>query len=82
MNDIVCKSIRLNFNCPNCSSHTFDVRKVGPHYGAYCVDCGSYVKWLSKIEKRDCGIVSNQIKLQDFKDELHHYDIEDTEVPW
>lgn len=84
MNDIVCKSIRLNFNCPNCTSHTFDVRRVGPHYGAYCVDCGSYAKWLSKDEKKMYGIspVKTIVETQLLKDELHHCDIEDTEVPW
>jgi uncharacterized Zn finger protein len=81
MNDVIRKSIRLNFNCPNCTSRTFDIRRVGPHYGAYCADCGSYVKWLSKAEKKtyDISPVKTIVETQSLKDELSHNDLE---VPW
>jgi hypothetical protein len=48
------------------------------------VDCGSYAKWLSKDEKKTYGIspVKTIVETQLLKDELQHYDTENTEVPW
>ena len=39
MSDLVCKK---------CGSSSVVYKSVGPHLGAYCKDCGSWIKWVSR----------------------------------
>jgi endogenous inhibitor of DNA gyrase (YacG/DUF329 family) len=41
-------------DCAACGSENLDVRPgTGPHAGAlYCIDCGRFIKWLSKNQYR------------------------------
>lgn len=38
--------------CKKCESISLHIEQRGDHAGLYCNDCGSWVKWLSKDEKR------------------------------
>ena len=78
--------------CKKCGSTDFYTKAKGPHMGVYCCHCNAWLKWL----KGGCGLKAKQtivdepnsspvkaiIETQLFKDELSHYDIEDTEVPF
>lgn len=35
-----------------CKSEEFFGEQHGNHYGVYCEECGAWVKWASKNEKR------------------------------
>ena len=39
--------------CKKCGSISFEEKnsKNGTHRGLYCLDCGSWIKWLGKNEK-------------------------------
>ena len=34
--------------CRKCGSVNIAFKDKGPHKGAYCGDCGSWIKWVSK----------------------------------
>ena len=36
--------------CKKCGSERWTIKSSGPHYGAYCRDCGGFIKWLKKAE--------------------------------
>lgn len=36
--------------CKKCGSEKWTVKASGPHYGAYCTDCGAFIRWLKKAE--------------------------------
>ena len=63
--NIVGKSlvVRLDNSCERCGSYTYDIRYKKPHIGLYCKCCGKYIKWLSKAEKQQFGVVTPE----DFK---------------
>ena len=76
--------------CKCCGSKNFYTKAKGPHMGVYCCHCNKWLKWL----KGGRGLKSKQtvidelsptkaiIETQSLKDELHHYDIENTEAPF
>ena len=33
--------------CPECQSQTFEEKKTRPHLGLYCVECGTWIKWIA-----------------------------------
>lgn len=70
------------FKCPHCGCDVMPTYKTkGPHIGEYCNGCGRWVRWVPKSKY---AVLEHMkpVEVQEFKDELHHYDIEDTEVPW
>lgn len=42
----------LHGKCIKCGSTDTIVKSNGPHKGLYCANCGKWLKWLSKKEKR------------------------------
>lgn len=39
----------IKISCPSCALVAPpEIRLVGPHIGAYCVQCKSYIKWIPK----------------------------------
>ena len=48
--------------CRKCGCSEFRYEEKGPHIGAYCSDCNSWVKWVSqktKTSKRAPTVVIN-----------------------
>lgn len=41
-------SINEELKCKRCGSVSFELRSNGPHLGAYCTECGSWIKWVSR----------------------------------
>ena len=41
-----------NFACTKCGSIDVYIKENGTQTGLYCEDCGKWIKWLSKEEKR------------------------------
>lgn len=41
----------IDIQCRYCASTKYTVREKGPHTGAFCADCGKWIKWLGKNEK-------------------------------
>lgn len=41
-----------NFACPKCGSIDVYIKENGTQTGLYCGDCGKWIKWLGKEEKR------------------------------
>ena len=37
-------------NCKKCNCKDVEFRQAGPHIGAYCKNCGAFVKFASKKE--------------------------------
>lgn len=37
--------------CNRCLTTEVVLREKGPHIGAYCANCGRWLKWLGKNEK-------------------------------
>ena len=50
--------VRLDNSCERCGSYTYEIRYKKPHVGLYCKCCGKYIKWLSKAEKQQFGIIT------------------------
>lgn len=50
--------VRLDNSCEQCNSYTYEIRYKKPHVGLYCKCCGKYIKWLSKSEKRQYGVIT------------------------
>ena len=70
----------VQIRCKYCLTTETVLREKGPHIGAYCANCGRWLKWLSKEEKNftDLGI-----KLEPpVKTEKNKIDSTDEEVPW
>lgn len=42
-----------NYKC-SCGCDNFFYTVEYPHYGLYCSDCGRWLKWANKEEKRLC----------------------------
>lgn len=43
------KRVSTKIVCPRCLSERYEVREKGPHIGAYCEVCGTWIRWLPKI---------------------------------
>lgn len=41
-----------NFSCKKCGSVDLFIKENGVQTGLYCSDCGSWIKWLGKNDKR------------------------------
>lgn len=81
--------IKQEDKCERCGSYTYEVREKGPHIGLYCKCCGKYIKWLSKKEKEQYGIIAIETKKSsndvDVEKNEHRKDYEKTledELPW
>ena len=63
--------------CKKCNNDTYIVKKVGPHMGAYCANCGRWIRWIKGKEVKDFEI--DKEVYEDFS----VYDIENdySEVP-
>lgn len=48
------------FTCDKCGSKDVFVEKSGNQTGLYCGDCGKWIKWITKDEKR---LVDRQIAM-------------------
>ena len=46
--------------CPRCGSFNMSLTHSGPHKGAYCAECGRFVKWLTKEEVRTISFNSTE----------------------
>jgi hypothetical protein len=42
--------------CQYCLSENVEFKEKGPHLGAYCKDCGGFIKWVKK-ERNDAKTV-------------------------
>ena len=83
---------QIDWICKKCGSTDFYTKPKGPHIGAYCSKCNAWLKWMPQgsgltakqtvIDEPTRSPVKAIIDTQELKDELHHYDIEDNEVPW
>jgi len=70
--------------CSNCGCTTFERKQKGPHIGAYCLECGTWIKWLPKT--------SNSPKMQEsdglyervdlYQQELKEPSPYDGDMPW
>lgn len=40
------------FECPKCHSKDVFIESSGPNTGLYCGDCGRWITWLNKNNKR------------------------------
>ena len=38
--------------CKSCGSIDYELKEKRMHIGAYCRDCGEWIKWVSKKEVR------------------------------
>lgn len=52
------------FMCNKCNSKDIFIKETATRTGLYCADCGSWLKWLGKEEKR---LAERQIELQKSK---------------
>lgn len=72
--------------CKNCNLDLFpNIKKVGPHTGAYCSFCGKWIKWLNKTEASiylDDKFKGNAIKVEVKEIEINTENKGDSEVPW
>ena len=68
----------IRIRCKYCFGMETVLREKGPHIGAYCANCGRWLKWLSKDEKNftDPGIKLEPVKIE------NKIDSTDEEVPW
>lgn len=39
--------------CKKCESKNVVIKQAGKYTGAYCKDCGAWIKWLNKKELRE-----------------------------
>lgn len=69
----------IQIRCKYCFTTKTVVREKGPHVGAYCANCGRWLKWLNKNEKNS---VDFGIKPEPVKTEKTEIDSTDKEVPW
>lgn len=69
----------VQIRCKYCLTTETVLREKGPHIGAYCANCGRWLKWLGKNEK---NFVDFGIKLEPIKTEKNEIDSTDEEVPW
>lgn len=69
----------VQIRCKSCLTTETVLREKGPHVGAYCANCGRWLKWLGKNEK---NLVDFGIKLEPVKTEKNEIDSTDEEVPW
>ena len=69
----------VQIRCKCCLTTETVLREKGPHVGAYCANCGRWLKWLGKNEK---NLVDLGIKLEPAKIEKNEIDSTDEEVPW
>ena len=69
----------VQIRCKYCLTTDVVLKEKGPHVGAYCANCGRWLKWLSKNEK---NFVDFGIKLEPAKIEKNEIDSTDEEVPW
>lgn len=42
----------MEFRCKNCGSENLEIEEKGNQTGLYCCDCGKWLKWITKEEKR------------------------------
>jgi len=42
----------MEFRCKNCGSENLEIKEKGNQTGLYCCDCGKWLKWITKEEKR------------------------------
>lgn len=42
-----------DLKCKGCGGENFTFKEKGPHTGAYCCECGKFVKWVSADEKKE-----------------------------
>lgn len=42
----------MDFKCKYCGSVNLELEEKGNQTGLYCCDCGKWLKWLTKEEKR------------------------------
>lgn len=60
--------------CPNCLSKQFFLMQKGPHIGAYCKKCGSYICWVKKNKLIEQEVITNEQHIAQ--------SIDDDELPW
>ena len=73
----------VQIRCKYCLTTETVLKEKGPHIGAYCANCGRWLKWLNKTEK-DCINVGITIEfIADSPiDEIPAIETSDEEVPW
>ena len=68
----------IGMSCRYCSSINIITKNNGPHIGAYCADCGKWLKWLSKSEKLSMSTPT----FPTYAGLLQNNENDDEEVPW
>lgn len=63
--------------CKYCGCEEYYCKKVGPHIGAYCKECGKWIKWLPQHKYKQ--IDDNHIEIVDdylpyFREEFENDD--------
>ena len=69
----------VQIRCKYCLTTETVLREKGPHVGAYCANCGRWLKWLDKNEK---SLLLQSNKLEPVKIEKDEINSADEEVPW
>ena len=62
--------------CQYCLSENVEFKEKGPHLGAYCKDCGGFIKWVKKGEngvKTISSLIENFEVLKFSTDDLPWY---------
>lgn len=77
------------FCCRNCGPDiTVVFKNVGPHRGAYCSNCGKWIKWVSQKDFRDKmekNRVSNMTSINSDKSNIDNPMLDavlDDKEPW
>lgn len=67
--------------CTKCKNTKFEYKAVGPHIGAYCASCGSFIKWLNKKEKLEIKEEIEKLEEREAYDCIYPPDDID-DLPW
>ena len=67
----------VNIQCRYCASINFVTKEKGPHIGAFCADCGKWIKWLGKNERTVSPVPNLSVPIIPVDDED-----DNEEVPW
>ena len=57
-----------DYKCKKCGCEQFRFVERTPHIGAYCMNCGFFLKWLDKREKRLLALNQNEGEVNEISD--------------
>lgn len=65
--------------CQYCLSENVEFKEKGPHLGAYCKDCGGFIKWVKKNLVGDINV--DAVLYTETVDDTH-FDTQYDDLPW